>query len=1307
MKKETEPKIDKPITIEEEMKTLLGDMQKGAVKAKEEIETAGKEQAAANRASMDAAIEESGKKLKDLSAKLEKFKPKINLPTEEPLKSEITEGAEKEAIAGKSIEEIKKEMTEDLAAELILDFKKETSLTPATGAEETETEKGEPAAGAREEGETPTEETPKTESMVPEEFEGMKYEEEKKKYDPLRSFLHEKGIDPEQFDFTYRVIEKIEKDPSDTDNPEKTSIFEKNFTNYHDCLKFQKGLTEEQKKEFSRTWIGKNKNVHEPIEIFAVSFWKKLNDKKSEFYQYRDEIDDICGRIHNEKLEDEYVKAVERGEIKEKKPEGEPKKGGKEIDQIVIEHFGKFNLSEKDLEKIEGFKNLSKGQQFLVLENFKQITLGRIEEEALKKEKGVLREKGFWGKAGYGIARSYNLAQLKKASKEEILKSGTEQHKEILKQLTKGLKEANLEVVFEKGKLEVNYINRNEIDSEQGKKIIDEFNRAGSRFREMPYEWGLATASGTEKRKYKEIKNEFEKNKEKLLLELTREKIENLPEEEAEKQSLIQILEAEKSIQLDQFLNSHPEVGEKIKNIESEWTWYKGLGHIATGQGIPFGAGFIWRSAAISALGALGLPLAVLSYGAIRADFRARKTLKERERLSRKGEIIKTKDVETGKMVKEKEAKDFVSVENLTEKFNKLFEKIEIAQKKEEAEKEKGLTEEYEKLLAGTKIAQGEIKEEIKGEEKEKLEEELTEKEKLLESLKARIYYTQEKIEQGLVNFGGQEKRLKNQYDLMKTLGKAIVAVGINQNEITERLESFLTFKEKKRKKEEGWFINKQRLKGASISGAFFIAGILAREGIEKTGISGKIEDHFKEKEIKIPHFHELEKYFVNLKGLIRGHTDHTGDGTHFVGGEMHPVEQTGQAGTGTAGMAEHEMGTEMPSQLQEELTKVANEKIAELDKVFDKVNASDGIDQKEMWYLWQTAEHGHGEAAEKAREFLHMLNIKDTEGFEEQLTETLSTIHKGEGIENTLTRQLEHSPEKFECPQDIMDKGHASIHEWAGGEAHRIAIHEEYVRVLPSGEMQETRVFYDPDEKTQYILNADKTITEVGTKGMEYDYTRHIGEHHVGTEEEPRAPEIIKTTGTEQFAGTETIETEPPAPEKIISPEEYVPVPETIHEAGTSGIDHGTETTTSEYHGTETTGAEYVPAPEIIHGTETAHGTETTGIETARQIDAALTRKVEDMGMGIEKQTSPWWWPSKGKGNWDFYKEQNVGNFLKLDAQGKWQNPEDFPWHRAEGNPTESNFRNELTIRIVGNGLDTSDKHLSIFEYLKKILKK
>ena len=172
---------------------------------------------------------------------------------------------------------------------------------------------------------------------VPDKFEGLEYEEEKKKYDPLCAFLFEKGIDSKEFNFGYNVVEKIEKDPKD---PEKISASTKRFNNYHDYLKFQKSLTEEQRKEFiGSSWTDFKGNFWINPAVFAGGkFWEKVKDPNNELYKFKDEIYKLEEKISNEEIEDEYAKAVERGEVKER----EPKK------TLGEKNLGKFKKGEKD-----------------------------------------------------------------------------------------------------------------------------------------------------------------------------------------------------------------------------------------------------------------------------------------------------------------------------------------------------------------------------------------------------------------------------------------------------------------------------------------------------------------------------------------------------------------------------------------------------------------------------------------------------------------------------------------------------------------------------------------------------------------------------------------------------------------------------------------------------------------------------------------------------------------------------------------------------------------------------------------------
>ncbi len=88
--------------------------------------------------------------------------------------------------------------------------------------------------------------------------------------------------------------------------------------------------------------------------------------------------------------------------------------------------------------------------------------------------------------------------------------------------------------------------------------------------------------------------------------------------------------------------------------------------------------------------------------------------------------------------------------------------------------------------------------------------------------------------------------------------------------------------------------------------------------------------------------------------------------------------------------------------------------------------------------------------------------------------TMKIGTVGEGKGVEHVFRRQLELSPEKFGFKGNIADK--AAIHEWSGGEAHRIAIENKYINFDGNG--KEIRVLdIGPDGakgNPAYILETD-----------------------------------------------------------------------------------------------------------------------------------------------------------------------------------------------------------------------------------------
>ena len=119
-----------------------------------------------------------------------------------------------------------------------------------------------------------------------------------------------------------------------------------------------------------------------------------------------------------------------------------------------------FGFSEQDLEnQIEDYKELSDGQKVLLLENFKQVTLGRVQEVAGEKYNKEVANSGFLKRVWKGISKKYQIDKLEKGEVENIDSSGIEKHQEILRELSLGMKEYGPDAeIRDDGSIEVHYM---------------------------------------------------------------------------------------------------------------------------------------------------------------------------------------------------------------------------------------------------------------------------------------------------------------------------------------------------------------------------------------------------------------------------------------------------------------------------------------------------------------------------------------------------------------------------------------------------------------------------------------------------------------------------------------------------------------------------------------------------------------------------------------------------------------------------------------------------------------------------------
>lgn len=466
------------------------------------------------------------------------------------------------------------------------------------------------------------------------------------------------------------------------------------------------------------------------------------------------------------KKEEKIVSNTELAKILE---EHERQLGG--IDVSVAKKLDEFNIGEK-IKNIEGFDKLTKGQQLLVLENLKQLTLGRIQEEAAEKYKTNTVEAKFLGRIWQNITKNYQIAKLEKASAENIKKGGLEVHGETLRQLTKGIKELGSDAVEKNGKLEIRYaVGFKNLDKEEKTKV-NYFNESANEFCRVPYEWSLETADKGQQKKYKETKERYEFSRN-LILNLKKEK------GGSEKDAALYMNDIDSKINYNRFLNNHPDVEKQLQEITDKNILARAFKNIATERGVYAAAGFIVRSATTSLIGLASVPIAAAGMGGLIAWKRAKKTLKEREIAARKGEKEKSEI-----------AKNFVDADNLSEKIEYFIRRIDSESNEDE-------------------------------------------KAKLINSLKTRVEYTQDKLNDGLVNFGKSDIRLKNQLDLVQKISQAdIFVIGLNKDgqfALKERLEKFLELKEKKISEAQKKYIRDVAVRGAVMGAGFAVAGYALR----------------------------------------------------------------------------------------------------------------------------------------------------------------------------------------------------------------------------------------------------------------------------------------------------------------------------------------------------------------------------------------------------------------------------------------------------------------------------------------------
>ncbi|GEM_PF-6401877 len=466
------------------------------------------------------------------------------------------------------------------------------------------------------------------------------------------------------------------------------------------------------------------------------------------------------------------------------KIEGEKPETEKSKEEITKDEFENlFGIKKEDLNSVEGFDELSEGQKRLVLQNMEGMALGRVKTEAIKQYKEETAQKSFMPRVARGILKNFYVAKAEKQIAGSVA-GDKEANLELLKDFTRMTHESGIDAHFgEKGDLVMDYTTCDvENPTDEEKQAFNYFNEVAVRL-----------AEGNTREAGKGLKLDVRNN---LLEAEYKSAIHKIIEIKAsrgtsQREEYEEYAAIDKRVRMAQFLNANPEVEKELEEISSKPFWHRALFNTATERGGYMAMGYAGRGiAALGGLSVIGVPIVAAGAGAFFARRRAIRTVNEEFEAAKVGEksSLMTQMEKKGGFM---QAKTSVEANALSRKIDSLLERIEHT-----------------------------------GNE--------TEKAQLRTLLDKRLYYTHYVLDNKLVGFSGESKKLTEQYDLISKLGQAEIAVQMGEkeviNDLGSRLDDVLALKAQRGEKGRKGYIRKQVAMGAALGATFAVIGAEVRD---------------------------------------------------------------------------------------------------------------------------------------------------------------------------------------------------------------------------------------------------------------------------------------------------------------------------------------------------------------------------------------------------------------------------------------------------------------------------------------------
>lgn len=513
----------------------------------------------------------------------------------------------------------------------------------------------------------------------------------------------------------------------------------------------------------------------------------------------------------------------------------------------ISKKLGEYNMSEKAMLMISPeFFALSSQKQMYLLSKIEQKIYLTADLQSKDKNEQEIKGMGFLKKAVATFGKDQRQVILRDKMIAEIKTKGLSEYGSDITTINSYLLDApDLKYVKnERGRLvpEFQYMETNTSNDRNLETVKNFFNVSASRFGEIPYEWSLKTATNSQKDTYRRAYESYVSAKSAL----SKTMLDNVEVEkqypgvsnpgaedvalgkykDAQREAMLTIRKADAGVNFGRYITQNPE----MEKLTSTWAqkilgtdlgnWGRGAGYAAAGLATKY----FGRTMAVTGVGVLMAGAA----GWYLADRKKRIELEGKERTKRYGES----------------SDQVLALEAAIEEKVKEIQKVRSEKGPQSAGEEDRLTNEVSRLTKERRalLVKSGIKENISSENvHERLEKLVNQFEKatdeksktrILETIKTRLFVTDEMMRDGRINFGKTKDQTFNQFKLSDLMSKASILVEMNggfSEQKTKEEDVFESFKQFIRDDGEEDARKTQRrlaaLKGAGIAALGFGAG--------------------------------------------------------------------------------------------------------------------------------------------------------------------------------------------------------------------------------------------------------------------------------------------------------------------------------------------------------------------------------------------------------------------------------------------------------------------------------------------------